>query len=100
MISRHWRGLARPDAETAYQDHLRTETFPAIRKIDGFVDATILKRPLPNGVDFLIVTRWKSMDAIRKFAGSDPEVAVVPDKVRDMMIEYDANVRHYEVVEA
>jgi heme-degrading monooxygenase HmoA len=99
MISRQWRGLARSDAATTYQHHLQTETFPAIRRIEGFVDATILKRPVATGVEFLIVTRWETMEAIVKFAGADPEIAVVPAEVRQMMLEYDAKVRHYEVVE-
>jgi heme-degrading monooxygenase HmoA len=99
MISRQWRGLARSDSATAYQHHLQAETFPAIRRIDGFVDATILKRSVSNGVEFLIVTRWETMDAIMKFAGADPEIAVVPANVREMMLEYDVKVRHYDVVE-
>jgi len=99
MISRQWRGLARSESEAAYEEHLRTDTFPAIQRIEGFVDATILKRPVATGVEFLIVTRWKTMDAIAKFAGDDPEIAVVPGNVREMMLEYDAKVRHYEVVE-
>ena len=100
MISRQWRGLARREKEVAYQEHLQTDTFPAIRRIDGFVDATILKRSVADGVEFLIVTRWKTMDAIARFAGDDAEVAVVPRNVQEMMLDYDARVRHYEVVEA
>ena len=99
MISRQWRGLARSDSAGAYEEHLRTDTFPTLRTIEGFVDAAILKRPVANGVEFLIVTRWKTMEAIAKFAGDDPEIAVVPSNVREMMLEYDAKVRHYEVVE-
>src|SRR3954471_11909546 len=99
MISRQWRGLARPDSAEAYEAHLRTETFPAIRAIEGFVDAAILKRPVVNGVEFLIVTRWETMSAIASFAGDDPEIAVVPAEVQQMMLEYDAKVRHYEIVE-
>ena len=98
MISRQWRGVARIDAAAAYQQHLRSDTFPAIRKIEGFVDATILKRPVVNGVEFLIVTRWENMQAIAQFAGDDPEAAVVPSNVSGMMIEFDSRVRHYEVV--
>lgn len=98
MIARQWRGLARAEQADAYQEHLRTETFPALRNIPGFVDASILRRKASGGVEFLVVTRWASMDAIRQFAGVDPEVAVVPDKVRRMMIEFDSRVRHYEVV--
>jgi heme-degrading monooxygenase HmoA len=99
MISRQWRGLARSDRAAAYEEHLRTETFPALQNIEGFVDAAILRRTVPNGMEFLIVTRWESMAAIETFAGADVEAAVVPDNVRQMMLEYDQRVRHYEVVE-
>jgi heme-degrading monooxygenase HmoA len=64
------------------------------------VDATIHKRPVAGGVEFLIVTQWRSMDAITRFAGNDPELAVVPANVREMMLEFDSRVRHYEVVDS
>lgn len=99
MISRHWRGLARADMAEAYVEHLRSVTFPDIRKLSGFVSASILRRVAPEGIEFLIVTQWASLDSICGFAGANPEVAVVPEKVREMMIEYDHLVRHYEVVQ-
>ena len=99
MISRLWRSLAHPKRAQEYIEHLRTETFPALRKIPGFVDASILYRPWGAGVEFLVITRWDSMDAVANFAGSDPEVAVVPRKAADMMIEYDRRARHFEVAE-
>jgi len=70
-----------------------------VRKIPGFVDASLLSRSLGAGVEFLVVTRWESLDAIAKFAGSDPEAAVVPAKAAAMMIEYDHRARHFEVIE-
>jgi heme-degrading monooxygenase HmoA len=91
--------LTNPNRAQEYIKHLRTETFPALRKIPGFVDASILTRPVGAAVEFLIVTRWDSMDAIAKFSGADPEAAVVPAKAADMMIEYDRRVRHFEVVD-
>jgi heme-degrading monooxygenase HmoA len=99
MISRQWRGLAHANQAQNYVKHLRTETFPALRKTPGFVDASILSRPIAGGVEFLVVTRWESLDAIAKFAGVDPEVAVVPAKAAAMMIEYDPRASHFEVVE-
>jgi heme-degrading monooxygenase HmoA len=99
MISRQWRGLAHPNRAQDYIEHLRTETFPALRKIPGFVDASVLSRPFGAGIEFLVVTRWGSMEALAKFAGSDPEAAVVPATAAAMMIEYDRRARHYEVVE-
>lgn len=98
MIARHWRGIARTEVADAYTDHLRTETFPALARIDGCLNASILRRVVPAGVEFLVVTNWASLDAIRAFAGADVETAVVPDTVRAMMVEFDRTARHYEVV--
>jgi heme-degrading monooxygenase HmoA len=90
--------LAHPNRAQDYVKHLRSETFPALQKIPGFVNASILSRPFGAGIEFVIVTSWDSMDAIAKFAGSDPEAAVVPAKAAAMMIEYDRRVRHFEVI--
>lgn len=97
MISRQWRGVAKAEFAEAYVEHLQTETFPAIRKLRGFVGAEILRRQVPEGVEFLVVTRWASMDSIRAFAGDEVDTAVVPAKVDAMMVDYDRIVRHYEV---
>ena len=99
VISRQWRCLAHSNRSKDYVEHLRTETFPALRKIPGFVDASILSRGLGVGVEFLIVTRWESLSAIARFSGPDPEVAVLPTKAAEMMIEYDSRARHFEVIE-
>jgi heme-degrading monooxygenase HmoA len=99
VIARQWRALAQPDKAESYVTHLRTETFPALRALPGFVDASILRRRVGAGVEFLVITRWDSLEAIAGFAGADPEAAVVPAAAADMMIEYDRQVRHYEVVE-
>jgi hypothetical protein len=79
MISRQWRGLAKAAHAEEYVEHLKTDTFPQIRKIAGFVDASILTRKVERGVEFLIV--------------------VVPQNVQRMMVEYDRRVLHYEVLE-
>jgi heme-degrading monooxygenase HmoA len=99
MISRQWRGLARPSRAGDYVEHLRTEIFPQLRKLAGFVDASVLRRQADQGVEFLVVTRWTSLPAIREFAGKDAEAAVVAPQVPAMMIEYDRTVRHYEILE-
>lgn len=97
MISRNWRALARRGEADNYIHHLLQETFPKLSEIAGFIRASILRRELPAGIEFLIVTEWESLDAIRDFAGADAEAAVVPPMVQAMMLEYDTRVRHYEV---
>jgi heme-degrading monooxygenase HmoA len=98
MISRQWRGLARTEQADAYVEHLEAETFPALRLLAGFISGQILRRTVPEGVEFLIVTNWTSLDAIRAFAGENVEEAVVPESVQALMIDYDRVVRHFEVV--
>lgn len=97
-ISRQWTGVAsRTDAD-AYVAHLRSETFSRLREIPGFLGARIHRREVDEGLEFLIVTEWESMEAIRQFAGADEEAAVVPAKAREMLVAFDTRVRHYELV--
>jgi len=99
MIARHWRGLAKSDRAADYEAHLRSETFPALRELQGFLGGDILRRRMDNGIEFLVITRWASLDAIKQFAGADPEAAVVPPSARAMMIDYDSRAKHYEFAE-
>jgi heme-degrading monooxygenase HmoA len=69
MISRHWKGISRRDQADAYVRHLKSETFPTLASIPGFVRASILRRDVANGTEFQIVTVWESLDAIHAFAG-------------------------------
>jgi heme-degrading monooxygenase HmoA len=98
MIARHWRGLAESQYADVYVEHLRTETLPQLASIPGFVNASILRREVRDGTEFLIVTVWESLEAIARFSGPDVEAAVVPESVQSLMVEYDGRARHYEVV--
>jgi heme-degrading monooxygenase HmoA len=99
MICRLWRGLTRPEQAEHYVEHLRQQTLPRLRELSGFVGVSILRRQLDRGAEFVVITRWESLQAIEQFAGSDYSVAVVPPEVQRMMIDYDRSVRHYEVIE-
>src|SRR4029079_4680024 len=98
LISRHWKGIARPGRADDYVRHLESETLPQLKRLPGFVDLSILRREVDAGTEFQIVTRWTSLEAIEAFSGKDVNVAVVPPSVRELMVSYDAEVVHYEVV--
>jgi heme-degrading monooxygenase HmoA len=98
MIERHWKGITRPDAAAAYITHLQTKTFPHLAELQGFLKATILRRPVEAGTEFLIITAWDSLDSIKQFAGENVETANVPPEARRLMVEFDATAKHYEVV--
>ncbi|MBS0373742.1 MAG: antibiotic biosynthesis monooxygenase [Proteobacteria bacterium] len=98
MICRRWRGLVKPDCPAPYLEHLRSKTFPQLGRLPGYRGASVLRRTLTSGVEFIVETRWDSLEAIVAFAGPDAEVAVVPEEARRWMLEYDERARHYEVV--
>jgi heme-degrading monooxygenase HmoA len=97
MILRQWKGIAKVQEAAHYIHHLKTETFPRLAEIDGFIRASILSRTVPQGIEFLIITLWESLQAIQGFAGETATVAVVPPEVQAMMVEFDREVSHYEV---
>lgn len=98
MIARHWRGVARADSADDYVAHLQGRTFVALQRVPGFLRAGILRRAVADGVEFLVVTEWVSVQAIERFAGADAEAAVVPPEVQAMMVRYEERAVHYERV--
>ena len=99
MIVRAWRGRAAAAKEDAYATHFRTRVLPELRHIVGFLGASLLRAPHPGGAEFLVLTRWRSMDAIRTFAGDEVSRAVVEPGAVAALVDFDATVTHYEVVE-
>ena len=99
MIARLWRGVASSSAEAeAYQRHVTTNVFPQLAAIPGHRGARVLRRDDSGRVEFVVMTFWDSMEAIRKFAGDQPETAVVEPEARAVLADYDNFVRHYEIV--
>ncbi len=77
MILRDWRARARPAAPEADPEHFRTSVVPHLRGIAGFPGATLTRRPTEAGIAFTVLTRWRTMEAVRAFAGAEAEQAVV-----------------------
>jgi hypothetical protein len=57
-----------------------------------------LRRDVPEGVEFVTILWFDSLDAVRELAGEDYEAAVVPEKARQLLIRFDARSAHYETV--
>ena len=99
MIIRTWRGRAEPATAEAYPEHFRRNVLPALRGIAGFKGAQLLRHDRQGAVEFLVLTRWASMDAIRAFAGADVTQAVVEPEAVAALASFDKTVTHYEIVE-
>ena len=88
----------KPGRADEYVRHLRQETLPALTRLEGFVTATLMRREVGNGTEFQVCTIWRSLDAIKAFAGDDITTAVVPPAAQALMVRYDDRAVHYDIV--
>jgi heme-degrading monooxygenase HmoA len=98
MISRLWHGWTSRENADAYEKLLREEVLPGIHRIRGFKGAQVLRRDVQNEIEFVTITLFDSIDAVKEFAGEDYEVAVVAPPARKLLSRFDARSAHYETV--
>lgn len=98
MIVRAWRGRASITRPQAYPDHFNRNVLPELRGIEGFLGAFLLREDRGDHIEFLVLTHWQSMEAIRAFAGEDVGRAVVEPEAVAALESFDARVHHYSVV--
>jgi heme-degrading monooxygenase HmoA len=96
MITRMWRGWTRAEDADAYEQFLLDELFPAMRAIEGFVSADVLRRADGDEVAFVTLTCFASLDAITAFAGEDYETPVLEPRALELLSRYEQRAVHYE----
>jgi heme-degrading monooxygenase HmoA len=92
-----WHGWTKPANADTYEDLLRNEMFPSMGRVEGFADAHLLRRVAGDEVEFVTITHFTSLDAVRRFAGDDYETAVLHPKAHALLSRYDAKSVHYEI---
>ncbi len=99
MIGRIWHGWTNPGNSDKYEALLKEEIFTGIqnRHIGGFRGIQLLRREVGEEVEFVTIMLFDSLDAVREFAGEDYEVAVVPEKAREILSHFDEQAQHYEI---
>jgi len=100
MISRLWHGWTKRENADAYEELLRSEVLPGIHRVKGFKGARLLRRDVKDKdeVEFVTLTVFDSLDAVKEFAGEDYEVAVILPEARKLLSRFDARSAHYETV--
>lgn len=101
MICRIWHGWTAEANADAYERLLRSEIFVGIlrREIPGFRAIDLLRRSVPDGVEFVTLMWFDSTEAVQSFVGPDYEVAVVPPEARQLLVRFDKRSAHYTVTE-
>jgi len=96
MIARVWRGWAPSNQADAYDRHYRTEVLETLQEVPGFVGARLLRRVVGDEVEFVSLTLFEDLEAVRNFAGPDYETAVVAEPARKVLTRFDETVAHYD----
>lgn len=98
MIARHWRGVARTEHAATYLNHLLNHLKPEMAQLVGFEQLAVYRRDVESGVEVLVISTWATLESIHAFAGPQVEAAVIPEKVRPWLAEFDTEARHYQVI--
>ncbi len=98
MIARIWHGVTSTSKADAYFQVLKADGLKEYRATPGNRGVVVLRRLEGDRTHFLLITFWDSFDAIRGFAGPDPERAVYYPQDKDFLLEFEPTVSHYEVL--
>ena len=98
MILRMWRGRSTVEKADEYVRHATQKIFPSLQTIEGHRGAYLLRRTAGNAIEFVVLTIWESMEAVRKFAGVEPDKAVVEAEAQAVLTSFDDSVTHFEIV--
>jgi heme-degrading monooxygenase HmoA len=99
MIARLWSARTTKANSTRYLEHFWQTMVPSLRKVNGYLGATVLVRSHGDLVEILVTTTWQSFAAVDAFAGKDRAAAVVASEAAALLSDYDRHVRHYEVAQ-
>ena len=98
MIMRTWRGAVRAVDAERYLEHQAATGIAEYRSVPGNRGALVVSRRVGELCEVTTVSFWDTLDAVRAFAGEDPEVAKFYPGDDELLVEKDSRVRHYDVV--
>lgn len=99
MIARIWRGATAASDGDAYANYIRDTGLAEYRETDGNRGAWLLRRIDGDRAEFLALTFWDDMDAVRRFAGDEPERAVYYPEDDRFLVEREDTVAHFEMID-
>jgi heme-degrading monooxygenase HmoA len=98
VIARIWRGWTRREDAEAYVRYMEEVGAPDSHGTAGNLGFSVLHRPDGDREEFLTISLWESLDAVRAFAGDDLERAVFYPEDDRFLVERELTVSHYEYV--
>ena len=80
-----------------YQQFMIDRAAPDYGSVEGLLKLYFQRRDEGAAAHFLLVTIWESMEAIKKFAGAQPELAKYYTEDDDFLLEKEKYVTMYDV---
>jgi heme-degrading monooxygenase HmoA len=99
VIARIWRGWTKTEDADAYVDYLEQTGMQAYRATPGNRAAYLLRREIEERTEFITLSLWDSLDAVRRFAGDDVDRAVFYPEDDRYLVDRETTAFHYEVSE-
>jgi heme-degrading monooxygenase HmoA len=97
MIARTGRGWTRRDDADAYVEYLERTGMKEYRATPGNRGAWIMRRDDGDRTEFVTLTFWDSLDAVKGFAGEEVERAVFYPEDDRFLVDRDVTVRHWDL---
>jgi len=94
---RLWHGKVSIEKADEYQQFMIDKAAPDYGSVDGLLKLYFQRRDEDTVAHFLLVTIWESMEAIKKFAGAQPELAKYYAEDEDFLLGKEKCVTMYDV---
>ena len=98
MIGRLWHGWTKRENADRYEKFPRNDVLPNLNQILGYKGAYVFRKEEMDETEFVTLTFFDNMEAVRRFAGDSYEVAIVLPEARKLLSRFDEKSRHYEIV--
>ncbi len=94
---RTWRGAVRREDLDRYLEHQERTGVREYRETPGNRGVLVLTRDTGGVVEVVTVSFWEDWDAVRRFAGDDPDRAQFYPGDDDLLLQKDLHATHHTV---
>ena len=100
MIVRTWHGRTKLSQGDEYEAFMKERAAPDYGSVPGLQNLFFTRRDEGDVSHFLLITIWDSIDAVKNFAGENPDIAKYYPEDDDYLLEKEEYSQNYRVFHA
>jgi heme-degrading monooxygenase HmoA len=97
-VAREWRGKVIGTRAAEYQQYLFDQGIVKLSQIEGNLGVQMFRIEDGGTTEFVVISYWPNLDAIRKYAGNEIEKPHHLPRDPEFLISLPEKVRHYQVL--